>query len=550
MAAREDGSALDRPKHGRGGLTGRPNILIIKADQHNARCLGVNGHPQVKTPNLDRLAREGVNFTQAFVQNPICTPSRMCYLTGQYVHNHGVYGLSGNETFLESLPSMFSVFRREGYRTGIVGHIHVKEGWLRPHCDQYRDMYIGKRDPYSAYLESKGLLHLRDDVAYDGHLQTFDACPFRLTFEDSCEGYVLHSFREFLNALPAQSAPPADYYEAHDRDVDGDTEAAVAWRREYLLRHFPGDLEVLEQTLRSPHAELGIAGYRQPRGASKPETLDDLVLRPMGVVGLWGRWVRWDKRVWPSLAISPDHRLIARAGVLRTGQVFELRRWWNTEDGPKAVNTFDARVDVYELSSRRRLWGISVPRQSTGSTDISVDPQECWFSDIRWSRDGRYLSFTWHQPPYGYDSVSVIDASTWREVLRVPNASNAFVVPDARGGDRKVLESAGKRNAVLPLTHHSPLGAGRKDSSQMVAQITVGSERLEQLAAEEARKLWEALRNARGREAALDHGHGRHCADSESTSLPRLEGSCGAVSNYHVCAVRRALPDSRRAAGL
>jgi len=70
----------------------RPNLLIIKSDQHNARCIGVNGHPQVKTPNLDDLAGSGVNFTRAFVQNPICSPSRMSYLTGQYVHNHGVFG--------------------------------------------------------------------------------------------------------------------------------------------------------------------------------------------------------------------------------------------------------------------------------------------------------------------------------------------------------------------------------------------------------------------------------------------------------------------------
>ena len=70
-----------------------PNILIIKSDQHNACCLGVNGHKQVKTPNLDGLARDGVNFTKAFVQSPICTPSRMSYLTGEYVHNHGQFGL-------------------------------------------------------------------------------------------------------------------------------------------------------------------------------------------------------------------------------------------------------------------------------------------------------------------------------------------------------------------------------------------------------------------------------------------------------------------------
>jgi choline-sulfatase/uncharacterized sulfatase len=179
----------------------RPNVLIIKADQHNARCLGINGHSQVKTPNLDELARGGVNFTLAFVQNPICTPSRMCYLTGQYVHNHGVYGLSGNESFSQSLPSMFSALKKEGYRTGIVGHIHVKDEWLTPHCDQYRNMH-GEDNCYSAYLKSKGILHLRDDEAYRGRSQILDATASELSFEDSYEGYVLRSFEEFLAELP------------------------------------------------------------------------------------------------------------------------------------------------------------------------------------------------------------------------------------------------------------------------------------------------------------------------------------------------------------
>ncbi|MHB1458311.1 MAG: sulfatase family protein [Armatimonadota bacterium] len=182
-----------------------PNILIIKSDQHNARCLGVNGHKQVKTPNLDQMAREGVNFTKAFVQNPICTPSRMCYLTGEYVHNHGQFGLEEESRpgcLPAHLPSIMSIFKDNGYSTGIVGHIHVQESWLKPHCDMYRDMYAANDNCYDAYLDRKGLLPLRDDVAWDGNSQTFDSCASGLSFEDSCEGYCLQSFSEFLDNQP------------------------------------------------------------------------------------------------------------------------------------------------------------------------------------------------------------------------------------------------------------------------------------------------------------------------------------------------------------
>lgn len=182
-----------------------PNVLIIKSDQHNARCLGINGHHQVKTPNLDQMAHEGVDFTNAFVQNPICTPSRMCYLTGEYVHNHGQFGLEESARdgcIPPGLPSIMSAFKKNGYATGIVGHVHVQESWLKPHCDMYRDMYADTDNCYDTYLEEKGLLELRDDIGWDGHEQTFDSCASRLSFEDSCEGYCMRSLCEFLDNIP------------------------------------------------------------------------------------------------------------------------------------------------------------------------------------------------------------------------------------------------------------------------------------------------------------------------------------------------------------
>ena len=55
----------------------RPNILILYTDQQRWDALGANGNPHIHTPNLDRLARQGVNFNHYFVQNPVCMPSRV-----------------------------------------------------------------------------------------------------------------------------------------------------------------------------------------------------------------------------------------------------------------------------------------------------------------------------------------------------------------------------------------------------------------------------------------------------------------------------------------
>ena len=88
-------------------MAGRPNILLIMTDQHHAGCVGYKGHPDVRTPNLDRLAAEGVRFDECFCQNGVCVPSRTSYLTGQYCHTHGNFGsdTDGYRSGLLSLPS-------------------------------------------------------------------------------------------------------------------------------------------------------------------------------------------------------------------------------------------------------------------------------------------------------------------------------------------------------------------------------------------------------------------------------------------------------------
>ena len=62
------------------------NILVICSDQHHPRMSGFRGHDIVQTPNLDRLAAEGVDFRRSYCSSPICTPSRMSFITGKYVH--------------------------------------------------------------------------------------------------------------------------------------------------------------------------------------------------------------------------------------------------------------------------------------------------------------------------------------------------------------------------------------------------------------------------------------------------------------------------------
>lgn len=77
------------------------NVLMVVADQHNASLMGCAGPPQVITPRIDAFASESTRFTNAYCQNPICTPSRTSVISGQYCHNHGVYGLTGRDVAIK-----------------------------------------------------------------------------------------------------------------------------------------------------------------------------------------------------------------------------------------------------------------------------------------------------------------------------------------------------------------------------------------------------------------------------------------------------------------
>ncbi len=102
----------------------KPNILFIMADQLRWDYLGCAGHPQLKTPNIDRLAAKGVQFTRAFVQAPVCGGSRMSFYTGRYNITHGA--TYNNFPLRVDEKSIGDYLRPHGYRTVLVGKTHFK----------------------------------------------------------------------------------------------------------------------------------------------------------------------------------------------------------------------------------------------------------------------------------------------------------------------------------------------------------------------------------------------------------------------------------------
>lgn len=101
----------------------KPNILFLLADQWRAQAFGFAGDPNVKTPHLDRLERESVNFTQAVAGMPVCSPTRASLLTGQRPLTHGVFL---NDVQLNTnAVTLAKVLKQEGYDTGSIGKWHI-----------------------------------------------------------------------------------------------------------------------------------------------------------------------------------------------------------------------------------------------------------------------------------------------------------------------------------------------------------------------------------------------------------------------------------------
>ena len=106
----------------------RPNVLFIMSDDHTAQAIGAYGSRLSKlnpTPTIDRLAKEGMLFENAFCSNSICAPSRATILTGQYAHTCGVHDLRGS---IESGRQYLAIeMKNAGYQTAMIGKWHLKK---------------------------------------------------------------------------------------------------------------------------------------------------------------------------------------------------------------------------------------------------------------------------------------------------------------------------------------------------------------------------------------------------------------------------------------
>lgn len=149
---------VERPKQ-------KPNILLLFSDQHQADCVGFQNHPDVITPNLDKLAKSGTVFNRAYCQDGVCVPSRMSLMTGLYPRRMGVLHNPDKSSVIDEVISLQSVLKDQGYYTAAFGKRHLTGaadlGW-----DEHRS-HIKKESPGNSYwewIEQQGYL---DEFEHD-----------------------------------------------------------------------------------------------------------------------------------------------------------------------------------------------------------------------------------------------------------------------------------------------------------------------------------------------------------------------------------------------
>src|SRR5919197_2675583 len=213
------------------------NLILIMSDEHNKRVLGCHGHPMIRTPNLDRLARRGVRFTDAYCNSPICVPSRASFQTGRYVHDIRFW--DNCIAYDGSVPSWAHRLREAGHRVEWIGKLHFRSaeddnGFSKEHMPLHIVDGIGDpigmlRDPPPRRTAS---LKLAADAAcgdssyqgYDDRIteaaeawlsaraRAPDAKPWMLFVSLVCPHFPLIARPEWYKLYPEAGVPwPLDY---------------------------------------------------------------------------------------------------------------------------------------------------------------------------------------------------------------------------------------------------------------------------------------------------------------------------------------------------
>ena len=212
-------------------LTDRPNFIFIYADNLGYGDLGCFGATDIRTPNIDRMAREGMKFTEFYSASPTCSPSRAALLTGRYPVRMGIYSVFFPDSYYgidENEVTIADVLQKAGYATGHIGKWHLGHRYKYLPLQNGFDEYFGI--PYSN--DMSGVMYMRDndvdspevDLRYVTRTYTEEALKFIDNHNDeSFFLYIAHT----MPHIPIYASE--DFEGKSSRGIYGDVIEEMDW---------------------------------------------------------------------------------------------------------------------------------------------------------------------------------------------------------------------------------------------------------------------------------------------------------------------------------
>ena len=282
------------------------NILFIMADQLRWDYLSCYGHPHLNTPNIDRLANQGVLFESAFVQSPVCGPSRASFYTGRTVFSHGS---TWNQV---PLPigelTMGDYLRQVGIKTAVVGKTHMKpdtEGMERLGITKETEIGLIVSEPgFDPYERDDGLHPNKQIKNYKNPL----------------------SYNQWLNSLGYEGENPWDSWANSSEGKNG--EILSGWK----LRNSNKPARVAEE-----HSETA---YMTNRAIDFVKENNE---KP------WFLHLSFIKPHWPYIAPAPYHNMFS------TNQFYQIHRDENEKKDTHPVYKAFMEMEVSKAFSKREV---------------------------------------------------------------------------------------------------------------------------------------------------------------------------------------------------
>ena len=266
---------------GRPSLADRPNILFVFTDDHAAHAISAYGSKINETPNMDRIANEGMLFRNCFVTNSICGPSRAVILTGKYSHLNGF--LQNGDRFDGSQQTFPKLLQGAGYQTAMIGKWHLGTD---PTGFDYWNVLIGQGPYYNPPMIKNG-----ERVKYTGYTTDIitdlalewlqegrdDEQPFMLMYQHKAPHRNWQPGPDFLTMYDGEDIPEPDTL---FDDYEGRGSAAMMQEMTVARHLTPNDLKLTTPNNLTPEQlEVWNAAYEPKNEAFEEANLtgDDLV---------------------------------------------------------------------------------------------------------------------------------------------------------------------------------------------------------------------------------------------------------------------------------